>query len=144
MRTKRLVPEFVDFVPTDPIPGVLYVSTEYGTAAHACCCGCGRKVVTPLGPTEWSLITRGAAVSLYPSVGNWSFPCQSHYIIRDGAVVWAGQLTPAQIAAGRRADQQRKDAYYRQRAEPTLAQQSPIRTASVWKRVVRKLLDFWR
>jgi hypothetical protein len=141
MRTERLVPEFVEFVPTNPAPGVLYVSTEYCTAVHACCCGCGRKVVTPLGPTDWRVSARGTTVSVYPSVGNWNFPCQSHYWIWDGAVVWAEQWTPEKIAAGRRADQRRKDAYYRQQAKPT---PQPTQAPSLWERLVRAFLAFWR
>ena len=36
-------------------PEVLYVSEQFGAAAHLCACGCGSKVRTPLGPTEWSV-----------------------------------------------------------------------------------------
>jgi hypothetical protein len=33
----------------------LYVSLEYATAIHACACGCGNEVVTPLSPNGWKL-----------------------------------------------------------------------------------------
>ena len=46
-------------MPQDLRPGVLYVSEEFGAAAHLCACGCGEKVSTPLGPTEWSLEETG-------------------------------------------------------------------------------------
>lgn len=144
MKTGRVAPEFVEFVPPNPAPGVLYVSTEYRTAVHACCCGCGRKVVTPLGPTDWRVTIKGTAVSLYPSIGNWNFPCQSHYWIRDGSVVWAEQWTPEKVAAGRRDDQRRKDAYYSAQRTPTPAQQLPTQTPSLWNRLVKAFLDFWR
>lgn len=70
---------FVDAAPERPSVATLYVSIRYASAIHLCACGCGRKVVTPLSPHDWRLIFDGDTVSLYPSVGNWSFPCQSHY-----------------------------------------------------------------
>ena len=50
-------------------------------------------------------------VSLHPSVGTWNHPCQSHYIIRDNQVLWAGQMTRAEIVRGRARDDAEKDAY---------------------------------
>ena len=54
MRTAFLTPAYVKFVPEPLDDGTLYIS-EYGTAVHKCCCGCGSEVVTPLGPTDWKL-----------------------------------------------------------------------------------------
>jgi len=102
----------VEHMPSELAPGVLYVSQEYATAAHLCPCGCGAKVRTPLGPTEWSLTVTGRGPTLYPSIGNWQRPCQSHYWIREGEIVWAPQWTPEQIAAGRDREEQRRRAYY--------------------------------
>jgi hypothetical protein len=45
-----LQPCFVKGVPRELEPGVLYVSMEYGTVVHSCCCGCGLEVVTPPHP----------------------------------------------------------------------------------------------
>lgn len=90
--------EFVDFIPRELEEGKLYISTAYATAAHLCCCGCGLKVATQLAPSEWSLTFDGETVSLSPSIGNWSFPCQSHYWIRRSRIDWAGSFTPDQIA----------------------------------------------
>lgn len=56
---------------------------------HLCACGCRTKVVTPISSTEWRLIYDGESVSLYPSIGNWQFPCQSHYWIRRNEIRWA-------------------------------------------------------
>ena len=39
--------ERVTYIPKELGQGKLYVSTEYGVAAHLCACGCGSKVVTP-------------------------------------------------------------------------------------------------
>ncbi|MFA6132799.1 MAG: DUF6527 family protein [Phycisphaerae bacterium] len=99
-------------MPKELEPGVLYVSEEFGAVAHLCPCGCGSKVRTPLGPTEWSLEETSSGPSLHPSVGNWQLPCRSHYWIRKGRVVWSVQWTPSQIAAGRRAEEERREVYY--------------------------------
>jgi Family of unknown function (DUF6527) len=107
-----LRPEFVRTVPEKLEDGVLYVSIDFATAAHRCCCGCGREVVTPLTPTDWKLIFDGVSVSLHPSVGNWSFPCQSHYWIERNGVKWAEQWSKEQIAANRAHDRSIKDRYF--------------------------------
>lgn len=112
MRTEALRHEFVEFIPSELIPSVLYVSIPYATAAHKCCCGCGQKVVTPLTPTDWTLTFDGESVSLSPSIGNWSFPCQSHYWIRNNKVRWAARLAREQIDAGRQRDRLAKDRRY--------------------------------
>jgi Family of unknown function (DUF6527) len=62
----------------------------YATVIHLCACGRGIKVVTPTSPPEWHLTWGGDAVSLYPSIGNWQFPCRSHYWIRRNRIIWAG------------------------------------------------------
>jgi hypothetical protein len=107
-----LAHEFVEYVPEELKEGVLYISREYGTAVHKCCCGCGREVVTPLSPTGWQLTYDGKSVSLYPSIGSWSLPCQSHYFITNNKVVWSAQWTKQQIARGRAAEAKTKERYY--------------------------------
>jgi hypothetical protein len=77
----------------------IYISLRYSTASHLCCCGCGLEVVTPLNPAKWRLTERAGAVSLVPSIGNWSFPCRSHYWITANRVRWAGAMSPEIIAA---------------------------------------------
>lgn len=102
----------VHFIPKELLPGILYVSKEFGIATHLCASGCGSKVVTPLGSTEWSLDVKNNKPTLYPSIGNWQLPCQSHYWIREGEIVWADKWTPEQIVAGRHAEEERRQAYY--------------------------------
>jgi hypothetical protein len=80
--------KFVEFIPDQLEDGILYVSTTYATILHKCACGCGNEVVTPLSPSDWQLTFNGETISLYPSIGNWSFPCRSHYWIRKNEVVW--------------------------------------------------------
>jgi len=83
--------EFVEYIPEDQDirKGTIYISIRFATATHLCCCGCGNKVVTPIWPTGWKLIFDGKTISLDPSIGNWSFACQSHYWIRHNKVKWA-------------------------------------------------------
>ncbi len=103
---------FVEFIPDTVENGTIYVSVEYATAVHRCCCGCGHEVVTPLSPTDWILSFDGRSVSLHPSIGNWSFPCQSHYWIRRNTIAWAPRWTAGQIAAGREYDSSAKQDYF--------------------------------
>jgi Family of unknown function (DUF6527) len=107
-----LTHEFVDFIPGELKDGTIYVSVAYATAAHKCCCGCGREVVTPLSPTDWKLIFDGESVSLEPSIGSWNFPCQSHYWIERNRVRWARRWSEKEIKAGRERDSLAKERYY--------------------------------
>jgi len=102
----------VNFMPKELKPGVLYVSEEFGAAAHLCPCGCGAKIRTPMGPTEWALEETARGPTLYPSVGNWQLACQSHYWIYRGEIIWSNIWTPEQIAEGRLAEDERRRAYY--------------------------------
>lgn len=124
-RRTRLNHEFVEFVPSALDEGTLYVSMEYATATHLCCCGCGNKVVTPFSPTDWKLIFDGESISIAPSVGNWSFKCQSHYWIRNGRVDWAEKMSPELIQEVRDADKVAKNRYYGEPVEKPPASASP-------------------
>lgn len=104
--------EFVEFIPEKLDEGTVYISIAYATVAHKCCCGCGHEVVTPLSPTDWKLVFDGETVSLDPSIGNWSFPCQSHYWIKRNTVQWAARWTRDEIKAGKADDISRKEAYF--------------------------------
>lgn len=81
--------KFVDSVPNSLEFGTLYISMKYSTAIHLCICGCNNEVVTPFNTTSrgWTFIYNGESVSLYPSIGNWSFECQSHYWIKNNKVI---------------------------------------------------------
>jgi hypothetical protein len=89
MRQATITPKFVEFIPDQLQEGILYISEKYGTVVHKCCCGCGAEVVTPLTPVDWQLKKDRKTVTLFPSIGNWNFPCQSHYWIRRNNVEWA-------------------------------------------------------
>ena len=104
--------KLVQYAPKTLEPGILYVSEEFGAALHLCACGCGAKISTPLGVTEWKFENSQTGPSLDPSVGNWQLPCQSHYWISKGEVVWCGIWSQEQIKAGREAEEHRRHAYY--------------------------------
>jgi hypothetical protein len=132
--------EFVETVPAEREEGVLYVSIEFEVTVHNCFCGCGSKIVLPLSPTDWRLTFDGDTVSLWPSVGNWSYPCQSHYVISRNEIVWAPAWTKKQIDAGRARDWARKAAYYGDEAVPTDEQLPSFDTStsarrSLWSRL---------
>jgi len=108
----RIKLQHVHYMPKELEPGILYVSKEYCTAAHLCACGCGSKIRTPLGPTEWSLEETASGPTLHPSVGNWQLPCRSHYVIYQGKIKWAASWTPEKVKAGRREEEKRRYTYY--------------------------------
>src|SRR5215469_12603868 len=114
-----LAHEFVEFIPDELKELTLYISITYCTALHKCCCGCGREVVTPLSPTGWQLIFDGKTVSLYPSIGSWSLPCQSHYFIRKNKVVWDRKWSDHQVARGRKREASARERYYADAMSPT-------------------------
>ena len=120
MRFRRLEYRFCKHIPESLEPGVLYVSMEYATAVHSCCCGCGEEIVTPFTPTDWKMTFDGRAISLWPSVGNWTLPCRSHYVVREGAVIQARPWTDEEIAAERRRDRAAKARYYGTEAKTEL------------------------
>ena len=112
MRWHRLEHQFVQHIPDHLEPGILYISMDYATAAHSCCCGCGEEVVTPFTPTDWKMVFDGESVSLRPSIGNWNLRCKSHYVIDRGFVMVAEPWSNAQVAAERQRDKIAKALFY--------------------------------
>jgi hypothetical protein len=113
MKIDKFLLEEVEFMPTKLEPGILYASQKYRTAAHLCACGCGEKVRTQLGPIGWHLSNGRAGPTLYPSIGNWQKPCRSHYFITNGWVRWQGDWSDVEVLEGRRAEQSRRDAHFK-------------------------------
>ena len=75
---------FIEEMPNEFEENKLYISENYGKVAiHLCLCGCKNQTVTPLGGGEnWDLVKeKNGKVSLIGSIGNFRFPCKSHYII---------------------------------------------------------------
>ena len=104
IRRHEMDHRFVEVLPTQLDPGVLYISGTHNIIAHLCCCGCDREVVTPLGPAGWTLRYDGQ-VSLTPSIGNGAYDCKSHYVIQESHVRWLSSMTPEQHARAQARDQ---------------------------------------
>ena len=151
IRYLHLQHRFVKHIPDTLEPGVLYISIDFASAAHSCCCGCGEEVVTPITPTDWKLQFDGETVSLTPSVGNWNLPCRSHYVISRCRVIEATPWTDEQVAAEWRRDRAAKAAFYGtdkteapDRPETTAADESPADDRPLWKRFSQGVMRFWR
>lgn len=140
MRRQTVEHRFVQFIPDDLEEGVVYVSITYATVVHRCLCGCRGEVVTPLDPHRWSLTFDGASISLAPSIGNWSFACQSHYWIERNRVDWSRRWIREEVADGRAFDR----AALQRPAKlpfksPTPGARPAIEPASMWRRMLRAL-----
>jgi hypothetical protein len=125
MRHTVLEHRFVETFPEPLEAGVLYVSVEFGSAAHSCCCGCGEEVVTPLTPTDWNITYDGETITLHPSVGSWTLPCRSHYVIRRNRVIEAPPWSDAEVSAERRRDRLAKAAHFGSNALPSTPVSAP-------------------
>lgn len=91
-----LTPIFCHFIPEkkDLESGKLYISEDYGATSHLCPCGCDLEVhvpIRPFWPDGWNYINNNGVITLLPSIGNWQFPCRSHYYITNNEVIWAKQ-----------------------------------------------------
>lgn len=86
MRTIKqveIIPVFVEYIPEEMEEGKIYISKEFETAVHNCLCGCKNLTVTPFGKDGWKLSEKNGNITLSPSIGNYQFPCKSHYIITN-------------------------------------------------------------
>jgi Family of unknown function (DUF6527) len=115
MNVENISPQYVDYIPRELEDGMLYISKQFQTASHRCCCGCGTKIVTPLRETEYTLLERNGLVSLLPSIGR---------------VVWASKMTQEQIRRGRAYDDALKEAHF-------------TKTELPWWNRVGKLFESW-
>ncbi len=146
MRHQTLEHRFIKHIPDTLEPGILYVSLEFGSVAHSCCCGCDEEVITPLTPTDWKLIFDGETISLHPSVGSWSLPCRSHYVIKQGRVCTAEPWSDRRIEAERRRDRSAKSKHYDQSPvvetvdlPSTSTELEPPKKARWWSRMWKQI-----
>jgi hypothetical protein len=132
-------PRFVDEIPEELDDGVLYISIAYAVMVHRCASGCGRECVNPLSPAQWSFTYDGANISVSPSIGNWSYPCRSHYWIRRGQVQWAPQWSTDEVRTGRSNDQRALDELHSApSASATTA--TPTKSGRGWlRRLLRRI-----
>ena len=143
MRYHTLEHRFVRNVPRELEPGVLYISMEYATAVHSCCCGCGERVVTPFTPTDWRITFDGESVTLNPSVGNWNQNCRSHYVIERNRVIECGRWSDARVEAERLRDKRAKAAYYERETESARLDAQSIAPAVETEKTIGLWSRFW-
>lgn len=81
-----IIPQYSERIPETEtmLEGIIYISEVYETASHLCLCGCKNLTVTPLGTGQWTLLNKDDKLTITPSIGNYNFPCKSHYIITNG------------------------------------------------------------
>lgn len=141
---QAIEPRFVEAVPRSREDGVLYISIHYGTMVHNCACGCGSKVTTPISPARWRFTYDGESVSVCPSIGNWSYPCRSHYWIDHNRIRWASSWSKKKIAAGRARDRSERKRYAKAKAkgEPFGAHEDEEMPSQSRRWSLRRLLGF--
>ena len=88
MKASEIKLVMCETIPDELESGKLYYSEKYRTATHLCACGCGNKVVTPCKRGFWSIDTKDGKPTLSPSIGSFNLPCDYHYLIKQGKVVW--------------------------------------------------------
>ena len=132
----------VEIIPDAVEDEVLYISLKYCTAIHKCACGCGNEVVTPISPMDWKLIFDGKTVSLSPSIGNWSFNCQSHYWIKRNEIVYAREWDKEEIQFGRINDKKRKAKYYNKENKKSYFCCKKTKKKKGWKKFLKSIFSF--
>lgn len=111
MKQSTITPQYVDNIPEKLEEELLYICERYHIAAHKCCCGCGQEVITPLTPADWLIKNDNNLITLFPSIGNWCFACQSHYWIKRNKIVWSNRMSKNEIDHVRAKDKSDKLAY---------------------------------
>lgn len=130
MKRDTMTHEFVEYMPSQPVEGILYVSTRFKTVVHLCACGCGAKIATPVSPANWQVRWDGESISLKPSIGAWGLPCRSHYWIESNQVQWSTQWTDEQIERGRTRDDHERQAHFDGRAAAKALSAGPSEPSS--------------
>jgi hypothetical protein len=144
LRHNHLEHRFVHYIPEQLEPGIIYISMDFATAAHSCCCGCGEQVITPFTPTDWKMTFDGETVTLSPSIGNWNSACQSHYFIVGNRVVeaepWIDKKGARKRKFGKEKWQNHLDQKIQSEGDPS-AQPAPSisRRLALWTEINRRL-----
>ena len=95
IRKESVTPKYVEFMTNvnDMKDNIIYISLKYGVTGHRCLCGCGLLTILPLNQKEdseeirnhgWGMTDNDGKLTFTPSVGNYQYPCKSHYIITKG------------------------------------------------------------
>lgn len=111
--------------------------------AQNSCCGCGEEIFTPLNKAQWRLVKNESTdtVSLFPSIGNWKYPCKSHYWIENNIVKAAGPMSDRIIRNVIKRDRRDKDIYIKEHNQEARHHED---TFAYMSRLVRWFLDKWQ
>jgi len=124
--------ERLPFLQHAPEIKVLLSTADGGRAVEGCLScdeiAAARLGSLPLSPIDWRLNFDGDSISVSPSVGNWSLPCRSHYVIDRSHVRWAGDWTYEQIEGGRSLERRRKKARHAPRVTTPTKDPELVRT----------------
>lgn len=112
MKVKTLRPHYVDQIPLQLDEGKIYICEDFKLTAHLCCCGCKEEVYLKLGPAKWNLTKNvDGSITMFPSVGNWKYKCQSHYWITNNQVIEAAMMSNSEIQEVIFKDRKDRDSY---------------------------------
>jgi hypothetical protein len=136
---------FVEAIPDNIEPGIIYISGSRRTPCHLCVCGCGHEMTTPISPTDWQVKFDGESVSLSPSIVLWEFKCKSHYWIIKSRIRHSGQWNERQVQQGREREKQRKSDFYKKPAGlvPEVPDQPQRVQPAMRKEWIKALLKFF-
>ena len=86
--------------------------------------------------------------TLHPSIGNWNFPCRSHYWIRRDRVEWAPAWSDEEIRMGRAQDRRAKELYFESLSDPLEAAPSlgptAVRERALQPSAWRRFKKWWK
>jgi hypothetical protein len=114
-RISMIRPEFVEFVPKGTRRRRLVRVDPVQHGVHKCACGCGNKVTLPISPAKWRYLWNDERISFWPSVGNHSFPCKSHYWIEQNQIEWTLTMSTGEIEKNRASDRAERRRYLESR-----------------------------
>ena len=80
-----------------------------------------------------------------PSIGNWKFPCEAHYWIRNNRVEWSGSFSLEQVAEVERRDQEAVSRRYERpvsEASQTLAANEKSPVEGRWSKFKKRWLNW--
>ncbi|HPY81637.1 MAG TPA: DUF6527 family protein, partial [Bacteroidales bacterium] len=77
-----------------------------------------------------------------PSIGNWSFNCQSHYWIKRNKIVYAREWDKEEIQFGRTNDEKRKAKYYNKENESVSSVTKRPKKKKRWKKFLKSIFSF--
>ncbi len=89
-------------------------------------------------------------MTLHPSIGNWGFPCRSHYLIRRNQVVWVRGMSDREISLVRERDRRDKETYIASLNRQKQAQAAPYasrtksREESIFRLLLRAIAGWWK